>query len=105
MYSLKIFLKFFIPMLVLNRDAYAIKRFLFSNKGIVVPFSKLGVHPELKLEMTTVHTYLKTLASKNYLQKIGNWQHAWFFVTEEGFKKLKEEVEKPEEDRKEELKN
>ncbi|ELA42176.1 uncharacterized protein VICG_00819 [Vittaforma corneae ATCC 50505] len=80
---------------VVNRDTYAIKRFLFQNKGIVVPFSKLGVHPVLKIEMAKLNKCLKTLVSKKYVEKIGNWQHAWYFVTEDGQKKLKEEVEKP----------
>lgn len=84
-------------MHVLNRNAHAIKRFLHLNKGIVVPFSKLGVHQELKIEMILVHRYLKTLTSKNYLAKYGNWQHAWYFVTEEGDKKLREEVGLPSE--------
>lgn len=84
-------------MYVLNRDAYAIKRFLHVNKGIVVPFSKLGVHQALKIDMVLVHKYLKTLASKQYLMKIGNWQHAWYFVTEEGEKMLREQVGLPEE--------
>lgn len=84
-------------MYVLNRDAYAIKRFLHVNKGIVVPFSKIGVHQTLKIDMVLVHKYLKTLASKQYLTKIGNWQHAWYFVTEEGEKMLREQVGLPEE--------
>lgn len=84
-------------MYVLNRDAYAIKRFLHINKGIVVPFSKTGVHQTLKIDMVLVHKYLKTLVSKQYLMKIGNWQHAWLFLTEMGEKALKEQVGLPEE--------
>lgn len=90
---------------VVNRDIHAIKRFLFQNKGIVVPFSKLGVHPVLKIEMMKVNKCLKTLASKKYVEKIGNWQHAWYFVTEDGYKNLKEEVEKPNEGSKEEFRD
>ncbi|KAM0679922.1 hypothetical protein GINT2_001863 [Glugoides intestinalis] len=82
-------------MRVLNREQYAIKRFLFQNKGIVLPFSKLGVHPELKLELLVINSCIKTLVSANYLEKFGNWQHAWYFVTEEGYKRLKDEVEIP----------
>ena len=84
-------------MHILNRDAHSIKRFLHLNKGIVVPFNKLGVHSELKIEMLLVHKYLKTLTSRNYVTKYGNWQHAWYFVTEEGDKKLREEVGLPSE--------
>lgn len=87
---------------VVNRDTHSIKRFLFTNKGIVVPFSKQGVHPDLKIEMIVLAKCLKTLASKKYVEKIGNWQHAWYFVTEEGYKRLKEEVEMPDEEKKEE---
>jgi len=87
---------------VLNKTTHDVKRFLFLNKGIVMPFSKLGVHPQLNMEMERVHKCLKTLKSQNYIEKLGNWQHAWFFVTEEGYKMLKEEVGRPNEEKKEE---
>ncbi len=95
-------------MFVGTQNMYDIKRFLYKNKGMVIPFSKIGEHSVLKINNFLIHKALKTLHSKNYLEKIGNWQHAWYFLTEEGDKKLKEEVglpnEKLEEER-EEIKN
>jgi predicted transcriptional regulator len=67
------------------------------NKGMVVPFSKRGVNDSLGIENGVVHSALKTLLSKGYLTKIGNWQHAWYYVTEDGDMILREEVGLPEE--------
>lgn len=89
-------------MFVSCKDTYAIKRFLHLNKGIVVPFTRQGCHPKLNINNYLVEKALKTLVSKEYLTKIGNWQHAWYFVTEEGDRKLREEVGLPNEGREEE---
>lgn len=85
-----------------SKDMYAVKRFLNLNKGIVMPFSKQGTHEKLEISNYIVHKTLRTLMSKEYLYKIGNWQHAWYFVTEEGDRKLREEVGLPNEGRQEE---
>lgn len=90
---------------VLNKATYDIKRFLFVNKGIVMPFSKLGVHQQLNMENERVYKCLKTLVSQKYVEKVGNWQHAWFFVTEDGYKRLREEVEKPNDGKKDDQEN
>lgn len=84
-------------MKVSNADVYAFKRFLYQNKAIVVQMDSRGVHPELKIEYLVIRTLLKKYVSKGYLSQIGNWQHIWYPVTEEGESKLKEEVELPEE--------
>lgn len=89
-------------MVVLNKEMYALKRFLHLNKGIVVPFSRRGTHETLQISNDTIHRALRDLSFKEYVTKIGNWQHAWYFVTEEGDKKLKEEVSLPNEGRAEE---
>lgn len=89
-------------MFVGSKDTYAIKRFLHLNKGIVIPFCKQGMHEKLNIDNYLVHKALKTLTSNEYLHKIGNWQHAWYFVTEEGDRKLREEVGLPNEGREEE---
>lgn len=89
-------------MFVGCKETYAIKRFLHLNKGIVMPFSKLGVHEKLNINNYLIHKALRTLESKEYVEKIGNWQHAWYFVTEEGDRKLREEVALPNEGREEE---
>ena len=89
-------------MFVSSADTYAIKRFLHRNKGLVVPFCKVGAHPILNINNYMVQKAMRTLASKKYVEKVGNWQHAWYFVTEDGEKLLKEEVGLPNESRDEE---
>lgn len=89
-------------MFVASKDTYTVKRFLHLNKGIVVPFSTQGTNEKLNINNYMLHKALKTLESKEYVSKIGNWQHAWYFVTEEGDKKLREEVGLPNEGREEE---
>ncbi|KAI4292866.1 hypothetical protein PAPHI01_2140 [Pancytospora philotis] len=89
-------------MFVKFGEMHCLKRFLNVHKGIVMPFSKLGEHPELRVRNELVHKALKTLESKKYVTKIGNWQHAWYFVTEEGDRMLREEVSLPTEERQDE---
>ena len=89
-------------MFVGSADTYTVKRFLHLNKGIVVPFCKQGTNEKLGVNTYLLHKALKTLESKEYISKIGNWQHAWYFVTEEGDKKLRDEVGLPNEGREEE---
>lgn len=84
-------------MKVSNAEVYAFKRFLYKNKGIVVPMSTRGAHPKLQIPFLTIKTMLKTFVSKGILEKYGNWQHVWYFLTEEGEKLLKDTVELPEE--------
>jgi len=90
-------------MFVSTKDMYTIKRFLHINKGVVAPFKKNTVNPIFGIENVYVLKALKTLVSTEYVMKIGNWQHGWYFVTEEGEKKLKEEVGLPDEKRQEEM--
>ncbi len=82
-------------MKVSNTQVYAFKRFLFTNKAIVIPMNERGIHPELKIDYLVLKALLKTYVSKGYIAKIGNWQHIWYPVTEEGEIKLKDEVELP----------
>lgn len=84
-------------MFVKNREMFIVKRFLFQNKGICMPFNTLGEHKELGISNYLVTKALKTLTSKGYLEKTGVWQHAWYFVTVEGNKMLEAEVGLPEE--------
>ncbi|ORD93973.1 hypothetical protein ECANGB1_1303 [Enterospora canceri] len=79
-------------MFLRNSQMYAIKRFLYQNKGIVVPFGKQGMHPTLRMKNCVVHKGLRTLSSKAYLEKHAAWQHAWFLVTTEGYARLRDEV-------------
>ncbi|KAL6121171.1 hypothetical protein NUSPORA_01948 [Nucleospora cyclopteri] len=90
-------------MFVKNREMYKVKQFLLEKKGMVIPFKKLGIHPKLEITNYMVHKALRTLESKKYVTKYGAWQHAWFFVTPEGDKMLREEVGLPEEKREEEI--
>ncbi|KAI5168744.1 hypothetical protein PAEPH01_0382 [Pancytospora epiphaga] len=89
-------------MFVGSKDMYTVKRFLLQNKGLVMPFSKQGVHDKLNIENVYVHKALRTLESKEYVSKVGNWQHAWYFVTEEGDRMLHDEVGLPNEGREKE---
>lgn len=84
-------------VVILNKEMYTLKRFLHTNKGIVMPFSTRGVHEKLEISNDILHRALKKLAFEKYVEKHGNWQHAWYFVTEDGDKKLKEEVGLPNE--------
>ncbi|OQS53809.1 hypothetical protein EHP00_1631 [Ecytonucleospora hepatopenaei] len=77
---------------VKNKEMYLIKKFLLENKGMVIGFSKLHTNDKVPLSNYIVHKALRTLTSKGYLEKHGAWQHAWYFVTEEGHSKLEEEV-------------
>ena len=89
-------------MFVSSAVAYDVKRYLHRNKGIVVPFKPNDMNPVFSVTNYMVHKALRTLASKNYVEKIGNWQHAWYFVTEDGEKMLRTEVGLPNESREEE---
>lgn len=81
-------------MHVLNKDMNKVKTFLLKNRGIVVPFSTRGVHAKLELDIYMLHKALKTLCSTGYCEKVGAWQHAWYFVTNEGMDKLMNELGK-----------
>lgn len=83
-------------MKVTNAEVYAFKRFLYQNKGIVVPMSTRGDHPKLLIPYIKIKAITKTFVSKGLLNKFGNWQHVWYFVSEEGEKHLKDTVELPE---------
>lgn len=81
---------------VKNRTVlFNIKRFLHLNKGLVLEFDKTKFHRGLGLSNEIIHSVLKTLSSLNYVKKYGNWRHAWYAVTEDGEKMLKEEVARP----------
>ncbi|KAI5149517.1 small subunit ribosomal protein S10e [Enteropsectra breve] len=90
-------------MFVGGDDMLTIKRFLHLNAGIVVSFKKSIMNPDLNIKNEIVIKALKTLTSKQYLDKMGNWQHGWYFVTPEGRERLKKEVQLPNEKREEEL--
>lgn len=89
-------------MFVKTREMYAVKRFLLYRKGIVIPMEARGEHQELGIGHDVLRHALKQLCTKNYLTRLGNWQHLWFFVTKEGAQWLKNEVGLPEEGLKEE---
>ncbi len=87
-------------MFVKAREMYSVKRYLHKNGGLVMHFTDNGTHNELMLANTIIRKALKTLISKGYVEKKGAWRHAWYFVTDEGYGLLKNEVGLPDEVRK-----